>query len=55
MPGSPSEPVTEERVAATPHGWQIRTPVAHREWAHGIVMGAEPDRVTVLFDAEGCK
>jgi ATP-dependent DNA helicase RecQ len=44
-----------ERAAATPHGWAIQTPVTHREWGHGIVMGAEPDRITVLFDAVGYK
>ncbi|MFF0990878.1 RecQ family ATP-dependent DNA helicase [Kocuria nitroreducens] len=44
-----------ERAAATPHGWEIQTPVIHREWGHGIVMGAEPDRVTVLFDSVGYK
>lgn len=44
-----------ERSAATPHGWAIQTPVTHREWGHGIVMGAEPDRITVLFDAVGYK
>ena len=44
-----------ERAAATPHGWEILTPVTHREWGHGIVMGAEPDRITVLFDSVGYK
>jgi ATP-dependent DNA helicase RecQ len=44
-----------ERAAATPHGWGIQTPVTHREWGHGIVMGAEPDRITVLFDSVGYK
>ncbi|MFC6258785.1 RecQ family zinc-binding domain-containing protein, partial [Kocuria oceani] len=51
--GSAAE--AEERAAATPHGWEIQTPVAHREWGHGIVMGAEPDRITVLFDSVGYK
>ena len=51
--GSAAE--AEERLAATPHGWEIQTPVAHREWGRGIVMGAEPDRITVLFDSVGYK
>ncbi|MCD1144726.1 ATP-dependent DNA helicase [Kocuria sp. LUK] len=44
-----------ERAAATPHGWEIGTPVTHREWGPGQVMGSEPDRITVLFDAVGYK
>ncbi|WP_424347871.1 RecQ family ATP-dependent DNA helicase [Kocuria sp. CH-021] len=51
--GSAAE--AEERAAATPHGWEIQTPVTHREWGHGIVMGAEPDRIIVLFDSVGYK
>ncbi|MFI7495923.1 RecQ family ATP-dependent DNA helicase [Kocuria sp. M4R2S49] len=51
--GSAAE--AEERAAATPHGWEIQTPVVHREWGHGIVMGAEPDRIIVLFDSVGYK
>ncbi|MHC5559420.1 RecQ family ATP-dependent DNA helicase [Kocuria sp.] len=51
--GSAAE--AEQRQAATPHGWEIQTPVSHREWGPGIVMGAEPDRITVLFEAVGYK
>ncbi|MGL5852936.1 MAG: RecQ family zinc-binding domain-containing protein, partial [Phycicoccus sp.] len=29
------------------------TEVAHQEFGDGVVMGVEPDRVTVLFDDEG--
>ncbi|MDA2892298.1 RecQ family ATP-dependent DNA helicase [Mycolicibacterium sp. BiH015] len=31
----------------------LNTAVQHREWGHGIVLGGEPDRVTVLFDEYG--
>ncbi|WNG90525.1 helicase-related protein [Mycobacterium sp. ITM-2016-00317] len=27
--------------------------VRHREWGHGVVLGGEPDRITVLFDEYG--
>ncbi|MFI7483524.1 RecQ family ATP-dependent DNA helicase [Kocuria sp. M1R5S2] len=50
-----SAAAAKERAAATPHGWEIQTPVVHRDWGAGIVMGAEPDRITVLFDAVGYK
>ena len=33
--------------------WAIQTPVVHREWGAGVVMGAEDDRITVLFDDYG--
>jgi ATP-dependent DNA helicase RecQ len=41
--------------ADTPPGWEIQTPVNHREWGPGLVMGAEPDRITVLFESVGYK
>ncbi len=31
------------------------TPVRHRQWGRGVVMSAEQDRVTVLFDEMGYK
>ncbi|GAA1757529.1 RecQ family ATP-dependent DNA helicase [Kocuria aegyptia] len=45
----------EQRRMDTPSGWEIQTPVAHRQWGPGIVMGAEPDRITVLFESVGYK
>ncbi|AKK27746.1 ATP-dependent DNA helicase RecQ [Mycobacterium sp. EPa45] len=33
--------------------WAVQTPVVHREWGPGTVMGAEDDRITVLFDEFG--
>jgi ATP-dependent DNA helicase RecQ len=33
--------------------YPLRTVVHHREWGKGIVMGHEPDRITVLFDEVG--
>ena len=35
--------------------WAMQTPVVHREWGSGVVMGAEDDRITVLFDEYGYK
>jgi ATP-dependent DNA helicase RecQ len=31
----------------------VDTEVRHREWGHGVVIGGEDDRVTVLFDDHG--
>jgi ATP-dependent DNA helicase RecQ len=42
-----------EREDATPHGWSMQDPVRHRDWGPGLVMGVEPDRITVLFDSVG--
>lgn len=33
--------------------WAVQTPVVHRQWGPGVVMGAEDDRITVLFDEYG--
>lgn len=33
--------------------WAVETPVRHREWGSGVVMSAEDDRITVLFDDYG--
>lgn len=52
--GSTDDAVTSDG-AADESGWRIQTPVAHREWGSGIVMGAEPDRIVVLFEAVGYK
>lgn len=51
--GSAAE--AEQDEADTPPGWEIQTPVTHREWGPGLVMGAEPDRITVLFKSVGYK
>lgn len=45
----------EEREAATPGGWSMQSQVRHREWGPGMVMGVEPDRLTVLFESVGYK
>lgn len=31
----------------------VNTAVEHREWGHGVVLGGERDRITVLFDEYG--
>jgi ATP-dependent DNA helicase RecQ len=31
----------------------INTPVQHRDWGDGVVIGEDTDRVTVLFDQYG--
>ena len=49
--GSKAE--AEAHEAAMPEGYEIQRPVTHREWGHGIVMGTQPDRITVLFDSVG--
>lgn len=51
--GSAAE--AEQHEAAIPAGWEIQTPVTHREWGPGLVMGSEPDRITVLFESVGYK
>lgn len=33
--------------------FEVDTPVTHAEWGPGVVMRAEPDRITVLFDEHG--
>ncbi|WP_430295158.1 RecQ family ATP-dependent DNA helicase [Sinomonas sp. B1-1] len=43
----------QEREEATPCGWSMQDPVRHRDWGSGLVMGVEPDRITVLFDSVG--
>jgi ATP-dependent DNA helicase RecQ len=50
-----SEQEAEEREAATPGGWSMQSQVRHREWGPGMVMGVEPDRLTVLFESVGYK
>ena len=44
-----------EQEAAMPAGYAMQTPVRHREWGAGTVMGVLPDRITVLFDSVGYK
>ncbi|MDQ0259886.1 ATP-dependent DNA helicase RecQ [Sinomonas atrocyanea] len=44
-----------ERAADAPEGWAMQDPVRHRDWGEGLVMGVEPDRITVLFDSVGYK
>ncbi|MEV7648979.1 RecQ family ATP-dependent DNA helicase [Arthrobacter sp. NPDC089319] len=50
-----SEAVAEAREAEMPEGYEIQRPVKHREWGPGIVMGTQPDRITVLFESVGYK
>ncbi|NKX56641.1 RecQ family ATP-dependent DNA helicase [Arthrobacter mobilis] len=38
-----------------PEGYAVQTPVRHREWGAGTVMGVMPDRITVLFESVGYK
>ncbi|MGM0929777.1 MAG: RecQ family ATP-dependent DNA helicase [Actinomycetota bacterium] len=45
----------EAREAQMPEGYEIQRPVTHRDWGPGFVMGAQPDRITVLFDSVGYK
>lgn len=54
---SESGPADNEppQAVAIESDWQIQSPVIHREWGPGIVMGTEPDRITVLFDSVGYK
>lgn len=33
--------------------WPAETPVRHRKWGRGVVMSADGDRITVLFDDYG--
>ena len=48
-------------IAAPPTGrepttagvWTVDTPVRHRQWGKGVVMGVDDDRITVLFDDYG--
>ncbi|WP_262106210.1 ATP-dependent DNA helicase RecQ [Arthrobacter sp. Marseille-P9274] len=51
--GSRAEAMAHE--AAMPEGYEIQQPVSHREWGAGIVMGTQPDRITVLFESVGYK
>jgi ATP-dependent DNA helicase RecQ len=51
--GSRAEAMAHE--AAMPEGYEIQQPVSHREWGSGIVMGTQPDRITVLFESVGYK
>jgi ATP-dependent DNA helicase RecQ len=44
-----------EREASTPAGWSMQEPVRHRDWGTGLVMGVDPDRLTVLFESVGYK
>ncbi|GAA2797352.1 RecQ family ATP-dependent DNA helicase [Mycolicibacterium pallens] len=44
--------VVDDEPPATDR-WAVQTPVEHREWGSGVVMGAEDDRITVLFDEFG--
>lgn len=46
--------VVDDEPPATDR-WAVQTPVEHREWggSGGVVMGAEDDRITVLFDEFG--
>ncbi len=50
-----SEAVAEAREAEMPEGYEIQRPVKHREWGPGIVMGTQPDRITILFESVGYK
>ena len=50
-----SEAVAEAWEAEMPEGYEIQRPVKHREWGPGIVMGTQPDRITVLFESVGYK
>lgn len=33
--------------------WTVDSPVVHRQWGPGVVMSADDDRITVLFDEYG--
>jgi ATP-dependent DNA helicase RecQ len=33
--------------------WAVHAPVVHQDWGPGVVMSAEDDRITVLFDGFG--
>jgi ATP-dependent DNA helicase RecQ len=50
-----SEAIAEAREAEMPEGYEIQRPVKHRDWGPGIVMGTQPDRITVLFESVGYK
>lgn len=39
--------------ARVDHQWAVQTAVEHRKWGRGVVMSAEDDRITVLFDDYG--
>ena len=43
----------EARESEAPGEWPLQLPVRHREWGQGIVMAAEADRLTVLFESVG--
>jgi len=51
--GSKAEAMAHE--AAMPEGYGIQQPVTHREWGAGIIMGTQPDRITILFESVGYK
>lgn len=45
-----------ERAAdagVAPPAIPVDTPVSHREWGRGVVIGGDPERITVLFDDYG--
>ena len=43
----------DSRETAGPPPLPVDTQVEHRQWGPGVVMGGEPDRITVLFDRYG--
>ncbi|MGW0161737.1 RecQ family ATP-dependent DNA helicase [Mycobacterium sp. NPDC003323] len=43
----------DPRETAGPPPLPVDTQVEHRQWGPGVVMGGEPDRITVLFDRYG--
>ncbi|MDD4866567.1 MAG: RecQ family ATP-dependent DNA helicase [Mycobacterium sp.] len=42
-----------EDVSVAEPALAVDTPVRHREWGPGVVIGGEPERITVLFDEFG--
>ncbi|WP_153504284.1 RecQ family ATP-dependent DNA helicase [Cumulibacter manganitolerans] len=49
----PASAANTEDAATHDSAWPIQTPVSHRDWGSGIVMGTQPDRIVVLFDSVG--